>query len=229
MDWKRWENNWFHKSSDQLVDQLSLAQDVHDFIEYVATLDQIINVELTESRKLERNLMRRLGEEYRAVELLATNGHGFQAMSSCANVFELAHALGYIVKNDAAAEQWLASKNRRRVPWKIRELVDWNGKKLGWDVTRCDEEYARYTFVCGFKHHNPLFTQVLNLPIDADLYCAQFALAEGANLGLVAVSLVALFHLEGEQCATTLTVATSLLDRAAALLPQIHQILGLTI
>jgi hypothetical protein len=225
MDWLRWEHDWYDKSADQLTDHVSLALDVHDFIESVATLDQIINAELSESRKLERNLMRRLGEEYRAVDLLATNGHGFQAMSSCANVFELAHTLGYIVKNDAAAEQWFASTNRKSVPWKVRALVVWNGKNLGWDETRCDEEYARYGFVCGFKHHNPLFTRVLNLPFDADLYCAQFALAEGANLGLVGVSLVALFRLEGEQCSRTLTVATGLLDRAAALLPRINQIL----
>jgi hypothetical protein len=221
MDWTLWEHNWREQSSEQLGDHVSLAMAVHDYIEKVATHDQIVNATLTQTRAVERNLMRRMGEEYRSVDLLATNGHGFQAMSSCANLFELAHTLGYVVNNDDAAAEWFASDNRERGPWGVRTLVNSNGKNLGWNKARCDEEYFRYGLACGFKHNNPLFTRVLNLPIDPDLYLAQFALAEGANLALVGVSLVAFFRLDGEQCSTTLQVANNLFDRAAAAMPRI--------
>lgn len=222
MDWNSWEHNWRDEWAPKLTNHVALASDVHDFIGQVATHDQIVNARLTETLALERHLLRRLGEEYRSIDLLATNGHGLQAMSLCASLFELAHTLGYIVNNDTAARQWLSSKDRERVPWKIRKVVVWNGNNLGWDKTRCDEEYARYGFACGFKHHNPVFARVSNLPVDPDLYCAQFALAEGANLGLVSSSLVALFRFDAHQCSATLTVANALLDRAAALLPHIN-------
>ncbi len=91
---------------------------------------------------MERYFIRRLGEEYRAVDLLAVNGHGFQTMSACANLFELAHTLGYVVNNDTNAEQWLVSENRERTPWGVKTLVNRNGQNLGWDQTRCDDEYA---------------------------------------------------------------------------------------
>ena len=123
MDWTRWEHNWYEQSSEQLRDHVSLAIEVHDFVELVAKHDQIVNSKRTQTRDLERGLMRRLGEEYRSVDLLATNGHGFQAMSSCANLFELAHTLGYIVNNDDAAAEWFASDNRKRGPCVRRQLL----------------------------------------------------------------------------------------------------------
>jgi hypothetical protein len=225
MDWTRWEHQWYERSAQHLTSHLSLALDMHNFIEQVATDDQIVNVEMTEARKLERNLLRRLGEEYRAVDMLATNGHGFQAMSTCATLFEVAHTLGYVANNEGAATEWFTSNNRERVPWGIRTLVDRNGTKLGWDETRRDEEYGRYGFLCGFKHHNPVFSRILNLPIDADLYCAQFALAEGANLGLAAVTLVAMVRFNAETLGATLQITNSLFARTGPLMPRIDQIL----
>jgi hypothetical protein len=224
MDWVHWEHDWHEQSAEQLREHVSLAMAVHDFIEKIAINDQIVTASLTQTRALERNLMRRLGEEYRSVDLLATNGHGFQAMSACANLFELAHTLGHIVNDDEATAKWFASDNRERGPWGVRTLVNWNGKKLGWDEARCDAEYFRYGFACGFKHNNPIFTRVLNLPTDSDLYLAQFALAEGANLALVGVTLVALLRLDDEECAATLRVGNNLFDRAAALIPRINEI-----
>src|ERR1041384_1860124 len=109
MDWTRWEQEWYAESSEVLENYISLAAEVHDFVEYIATHDHIVTAKPTETRSLERLLLRRLGEEYRSVDLLAVCGHGFQAMSACANLFELAHMLGYIVNNDAAAKEWLAS------------------------------------------------------------------------------------------------------------------------
>jgi hypothetical protein len=223
MDWIHWERDWYAKSSEELEDHISLAAEVHDFVERIATHDQIVTAKLTETRSLERHLLRRLGEEYRSVDLLAVCGHGFQAMSACANLFELAHMLGFIVDNDDAATKWFASTNRKRGPWDVRTLVDKNGQKLGWDKARCDEEYGKYTFLCGFKHNNPLFTRILNLPRDPDLYPAQFALAEGAHLALVAVSLVALFRLEGEQRLAALETANGLFDRVAVAMPRLSE------
>jgi len=223
MDWEHWERDWHAKSSDELKNHISLAAQVHDFVEHVATHDQIVTPKPTETRALERLLLRRLGEEYRSVDLLAVCGHGFQAMSACANLFELAHTLGYIVSNDAAAKEWLASDDRKRTPWKVFTLVERNGKKLGWNKARIDEEYGRYSFLCGFKHNNPIFTRILRLPTDPDLYLARYALAEGAHLSLVAVGLVALFRLEGEQCMSALEVANGLFDRAAAAMPRLSE------
>jgi hypothetical protein len=220
MNWTRREHHWYERAAPHLTSHVSLALDIHNFIEQVATDDQIVNIEMTEARKLERNLLRRLGEEYRAVGVLATNGHGFQAMSTCATLFGVAHTLGYVANNDAAATEWFTSNNRERGPWGIRTLVDRNGKKLGWDDTRRDVEYGRYGFLCGFKHHNPVFSRILNLPIDADLYCAQFALAEGANLGLAAVSLGAMVRFNAETLGPTLQVTNSLFARTVSLLGQ---------
>jgi hypothetical protein len=84
MNRTRWEHHWYEKAAHHLTSHVSLALDMHNFIEQVATDDQIVNVKMTDARKLERNLLRRLGEEYRAVDVLATNGHTFQAMSTCA-------------------------------------------------------------------------------------------------------------------------------------------------
>lgn len=224
MNWTHWEHDWYAKSSKQLQSHIFLAAEVHDFVEYIAKHDQIVTTNATETRSLERLLLRRLGEEYRSVDLLAVCGHGFQAMSACANLFELAHMLGYIVSNDAAAKEWLASTDRTRLPWSVWALVEKNGQRLGWNVSRSTaEEYERYGFLCGFKHNNPIFTRILTLPADPDLYLAQFSLAEGANLALVAASLVALFRLEGEQCSIALEVANGLLARAKAAMPMLSE------
>lgn len=222
MDWTRWEHDWYAKSAEQLKNHISLSSEVHDFVEHVATHDQIVTPKPTETRSLERLLLRRLGEEYRSVDLLAVCGHGFQAMSACANLFELAHTLGYIVSNDAAAKEWFAS-NHERLPWSVKARVEKNGQKLGWDRARTNEEYGKYGFLCGFKHNNPVFTRILRLPSDPDLYLAQFALAEGAHLALVAVSLVALFRLEGEQCSAALASANDLFDHAAVGMPTLSE------
>jgi hypothetical protein len=173
---------------------------------------------------LERFLIRRLGDEYRAVDLLAVSGHGFQAMSACANLFELSHTLGYVVNNDNAAEQWLATENRERTPWGVKNLVNRNGQNLGWDQTRCDEEYGRYGLLCGFKHNNPIHARASTVRPDPDLYLAQFALAEGANLALVGAGLMALLRIQGEQCAATLEIANGLFERAARALPSVRDL-----
>ncbi len=223
MDWTHWERDWYAKSSGELETYVSLAAEVHDFVERIATHDQIVTPKLTETRSLERHLLRRLGEEYRSVDLLAICGHGFQSMSACANLFELTHMLGFIVDNDDTAKEWFASNDRKRLPWTTETLVRKNGQNLGWDRVRADEEYGTYRFLCGFKHNNPVFTRVLNLPSDPDLYLAKFALAEGAHLALVAVSLVALFRLEGEQCSAALEIANGLFERAAVAMPRLGE------
>jgi hypothetical protein len=222
MNWKLWEHQWYEKWSAELQAHVSIAADVHDFVRHVATHDQIVHAERTATRSLERLFIRRLGDEYRAVDLLAINGHGFQAMSACANLFELAHTLGYVVNNDNAAEKWLVSENREHTPWPVKNLVNQNGQKLGWDQARCDGEYASYGFLCGFKHNNPVHVRASTVRPDPDLYLAQFALAEGANLALVAAGLMALFRLEGEQCSTTVEIANALFERAASTLPTIR-------
>lgn len=223
MDWAHWEQNWFAKSSRELENHVSLATEVHDFVERIATHDKIVIPKLTEARSLERHLLRRLGEEYRSVDLLSVSGHGFQAMSACSNLFELAHTLGYVVSNDEAARQWFASVDCTRLPWSVRTLVEKNGQKFGWDKARIDEEYDRYRFLCGFKHDNPVFTRILNLPDDSDLYLAKFVLAEGAHLVLVAVGLVALFRMEGEQCSAAFETANGLFARVAVAMPRLRE------
>src|SRR6185295_14291395 len=117
VNWKLWERGWYEKWSAELQFHASLAEDVHNFVGHVATHHQIVNAEPTRTLSLERYLIRRLGDEYRSVDLLSVSGHGFQAMSACATLFEVAHTLGYIINNDTAAEQWLASENPERTPW----------------------------------------------------------------------------------------------------------------
>src|SRR5687767_9790679 len=97
MTWEQWESKWHNEFLPELRQYLLLAGEVEDFVEHIATHDQIVFPTVTEARFLERLLLRRLGEEYRTVHLLAKFGHGVQAMSGCANVFELAQTLGYVV------------------------------------------------------------------------------------------------------------------------------------
>lgn len=50
MDWKHWQHDWCDEWSLQLVNHVVLARDVHDFVhdflEHVATQDQIVNASL---------------------------------------------------------------------------------------------------------------------------------------------------------------------------------------
>jgi hypothetical protein len=118
------------------------------------------------------------GEELRAVELLAENGHGFQAATAACNLFEQSHFLTYVGMDDANARTFMQWTDPHRSPIKIRQLVDHSGKARLWPQSRCEEEYAKYRFLCGFKHNNPVFQRVVQLPGDPDRYMSQFALAE---------------------------------------------------
>ncbi|MBA4157441.1 MAG: hypothetical protein H0X65_08190 [Gemmatimonadetes bacterium] len=224
MDWPRWEQTWYAESSRHLQPHISLATDVHDFVEFIATHEQVVMPERTHARFVERLLLRRLGEEYRTVELLAVAGHGFQAMTACANLFELAHTLGHVAGDETAAATWLASDDANRTPWNIKKLVTEKGRKLAWNQARIDDEYSKYRLLCGFKHNNPVAARFLRFPGDPDLILAQFAIAEGAHLTLIATSSVALLRLHGQSCVQALEVANGLLDRVSGVMPSISGI-----
>ena len=62
----------------------------------LATHGDIVETPVSEVLGVSRLLLRRLGEELRAVEILAIGGHGFQSAAAACNLFEQSHYLTYV-------------------------------------------------------------------------------------------------------------------------------------
>jgi hypothetical protein len=173
-----------------------------------------------------RLLLRRLGEELRAVELLAQDGHGFQAATTACNLFEQSHYLTYVGINLKNAKRFIEWTKPHESFIKVKCLVDESGKARGWHSDRCDEEYKKYRFLCGFKHNNPVFQRILTLPTDPDLYMSQYALAESLLSCTTAVGFFAVQFLGGEHLNALLEDVNPIMDEAGKLLPVVPKTQG---
>ena len=101
----------------------------------------------------------------------------------------------------------------------VKELVKASGAARGWPQTRCDEEYEKYSFLCGFKHNNPCFQRLLQLPTDPDLYISQYSLAESIWSCVTAVELFAVQFLDAKHLNGFLEEVNPIMDEAKNLFP----------
>lgn len=162
-------------------------------------------------------LLRRLGEELRGVELLALNGHGFQAISAAANLFEQSHFMTHASTNEEVAIKYLDSDDYKKGVLSVRATVEESGRQRGWDKARTDIEYSTYRFLCGFKHNNSVMQRVLRLPRDPDLVLGQIAICTSIEFVLSAVGLLALTALPLATAKTPIETCNDLMASIAGL------------
>ena len=105
--WEPVEAEWQSRFASDLSELINLVADTHQLIAGLAQHRDLTGAPITETIFVERLLLRRLGEELRGVELLACRGHGFQAVSAAANLFELSHFLTYVSADVKSAKDFL--------------------------------------------------------------------------------------------------------------------------
>jgi hypothetical protein len=147
-------------------------------------------------------------------------GHGLQAISGAANLFEQSHTLTYVGANEKNVTDFLNWTNPRRTP-AVRTVVITSGRMRGWDEERTEDEYKKYSSLCGFKHNNPFFLRILRMPGDSDLYLCQLALADSIWFMLSAFGLFAVTHFSPDVLSLILTRCSELMDKAAQLFPKL--------
>lgn len=219
--WSPVEQQWRDEYLESLQPHLKLTAKIHEWLAKIAMHQDIVNGDCSTPLNVSRILLRRLGEEMRAVELLAENGHGFQAATAACNLFEQSHYLTYVGMDTANADEFIQWADPHNLPMNVRQLVNESGKGRSWARSRCDEEYKKYRFLCGFKHNNPLFQHALRLPCDPDLYLCQYALAESAWCILSAVGWFAILHLKPESTVGVIDECNLLMETVPPLFPSI--------
>lgn len=76
--WHSVEEDWRNSNLATLTPLLNITCKVHQFVADVATSSEITQAKPSARLTVERLLLRRLGEELRAVEILAERGHGLR-------------------------------------------------------------------------------------------------------------------------------------------------------
>jgi len=212
--WEPVEAQWKQNHDTALERLLSLTADTHQLFADVATAEAITHAPPSNQNTVERVLLRRLGEELRAVELLAETGHGFQAATLTASLFEQCHFLTYISNNEAKAKEFRTWDNSRySIGGSIKNLVEASGAIRSWSAERTAEEYKKYELLCGFKHNNPMFIRTILLPSDPDLYLAQLCLCEGNWFILTTLGLFVALRFPVTACDTILARCNLILDK----------------
>jgi hypothetical protein len=219
--WVPIESQWRSRNIESLRPLLEIVEKTHRWVARIATHEDVVVVPCSESLGVSRLLLRRIGEELRVVEILAENGHGFQAASTACNLFEQSHYLTYIGIELENAKQFVKWNDRHYSPITIKALVNKSGNQRMWSKERCDEEYQKYRFLCGFKHNNPVYQRILMLPTDPDLYMAQYSLAESVWCILSSVALFAVTFINPHDLVLFVAGCNTLMDDVRPLFPQI--------
>jgi hypothetical protein len=191
--WLPIENEWLSLHEEKLFELREACEKTHLFVAEIAQHTDFISRPVSSKITVQRMLLRRLGEELRGVELLVLNGHGYQALSAAANLFEQSHFLTYVSSSTVIAEQFLGWNNPAKSIANVKDVVTASGRLRGWDTPRIEAEYKKYRFLCGFKHNNALMQRFLGLGTDPDLVLGQLALVDSiwfvlCTTGLLAVS-----------------------------------------
>lgn len=219
MVWQAIEAEWQSKHLEQLQPLLRVTSRTHEFVAAVATHSDLVNATGSDVA-VHRMFLRRIGEELRGVELLASAGHGFQAVSVASNLFEQSHAITHFGATADNARVFLEWAEIKATPLSVADVVKRSGGHRGWDKDRIDDEYYRtYRLLCAFKHNNPLIQRVLTLPVDPDLYLARFALSNSMWFTLSAVGMVAAQRLSAGSL-SLLDVGNSLMGEVETLFPE---------
>jgi hypothetical protein len=186
----------------------------------VARHPEIEGAPHSEQLGAERLLLRRLGEELRGVELLAINGHGYQAASAASNLFEQAHHLTAVSGDNEQAKKFAKWSDPHKSPFgKVKDAFKKSGKTRGWENDRTEEEYKTYGMLCGFKHNNPVFFRLLRMEGDPDVYLTKLSLSNAIWFTLTSVMLMAMKRLSNDCLIELVERCNSILHRAKALMP----------
>jgi hypothetical protein len=218
--WEAVERQWQNRFLGQLKPLLDVTRDAHAFMADMARHPDIEGAQHSEQLGAERLLLRRLGEELRGVELLATNGHGYQAAGAAANLFEQAHHLAAVSDDEEQAKRFANWSDPLKSPFgKVKDAFKNSGKARGWEKDRTEEEYKTYGMLCGFKHNNPVFFRLLQSTRDPDLYLARLSLSNAISFTLTSVMLMAMKRLSNTSLLEFVQRCNSILDGAEALMP----------
>ena len=196
--WLPIEQEWFANHSLNLSPFMQIAEATHDFVAELAQCPEFVSRPASVTTTAERLLVRRLGEELRGVELLAVNGHGYQAISAAANLFEQSHFLTYASAVPQAAQHFIDSSNPKKGVASVKDVVTMSGRQRGWNEARIADEYEKYSFLCGFKHSNGFMQRALLLKRDPDLVLGQLAICDSVWFVLTTMGFLALTSLPGE-------------------------------
>lgn len=199
--WIPIEEQWLTINASELLPFLEICAHTHNFVAEIAQHKEFILRPASHQVFVQRLLIRRLGEDLRGVELLASNGHGFQAISAAANIFEQSHFMTCASITEKVAIEYLDANNHKKSTLSVRAAVEASGRHRGWDTERIEEEYSIYRFLCGFKHNNGMMQRVLKLPRDPDLVLGQLAIFNSVRLTLTTMGML---------CLTALPTAESL-------------------
>ena len=210
--WHSIEKQWIEDHSRDLTSFLSITEATHAFVASVAQSPDFVSRPVSAVTTVERLLIRRLGEELRGVELLAANSHGFQAISAAANLFEQSHFLTYASSTVQVAQKYLETDDPKKGIASVKDVVTASGKLRGWDSLRIDEEYAKYSLLCGFKHNNGFMQRVLKLPRDPDLVLGQLAISDSVWFVLTTMGLLTVTSLPAKASTPFLVECNRLLD-----------------
>jgi hypothetical protein len=219
--WEPVEREWRERFDKELQPLLDLTADAHAFVATLAQHPDLVAGEESDQLVVQRLLLRRLGEELRGVELLALNGHGYQAISAAANLFEQYHCLSSVTQDESNAREFLAWTNSRHLPMNVKQTVNLSGQIRGWSDERSGEEYnGKYRLLCLFKHNNPLVFRLLSMPGDPDLFLGRLALSESLWFALSSVGIVAVLRLNGLNAIEAISSCNAMMDRVTALTPE---------
>jgi hypothetical protein len=222
--WHPVETQWREKYRPALEPLLTLTASTHELFAEVATHSAVTEIPPSEQKTVERALLRRLGEDLRAVELLAETGHGFQAITLTSSLFEQSHFLTYVSNSEAKAKEFLSWDRRdKAMAISIKDLVRASGAIRLWSVERIAEEYETYQYLCGFKHNNPMFMRMILLPSDPDRYLAQLCLSDANWFVLTSLGLFVTFRFPGTECSSILDRCNVLLDETKKHYPRIPE------
>jgi len=224
--WSPVESQWRAENLIKIEPFLAVTIRTHDMVARIAQHSEILNAPSSNQLKVERLLLRRLGEELRALELLAENGHGYQAVSAASNLFEQCYFLTYISLDSRRAETFLTWDKPYANIMNIKRLLEETGARYCKDKKSIEEEYNKYRLLCGFKHNNALFQKFLTLP-NPDLLLSQFALAHGNWLVLTTIALYAEARLTRKSFCLELDTVDALTNKASALFSFLPNLLTL--
>jgi len=214
--WHPVEAQWRDKNLIKLAPFLAVTGSTHYVVADIAKHPEIENTLPSNQLIVERLLLRRLGEELRALEILAEYGHGYQAVGAAANLFEQCYFLTYISLEAERADTFLAWDKPHAQIEDTKQILKKTGPRYCMDEKGIEEEYKKYRLLCGFKHNNAMFQKFLALP-NPDLLLAQFSLAHGNWLVLTTIGLYAEVRLHQEAFVRYLEAIYVLTEKASAL------------
>lgn len=98
----------------------------------------------------------RLADDLHVIHDVAAYGHGTQAMTLGATVFEVAYSVGYVAASDDHAIKWLGHTDFGHPPWLTKSAMQETVRRAFPSSNRSVErEQTRYRMLCMAKHGNP--------------------------------------------------------------------------